>query len=329
MVLKFELILFKNVHLETMRAWQIIKHMRQSNHYLSIRQCSSTKKQSANINPKDIINIYTQKWEPRILELKNAMNTDINIKNVHHFDKCHDQINELNIGLKKFCKSIASAKNTNIETLNQNINNLHQQLQDKTKSNQKLKEEMVYLQQELQSNDESMEELKTNTNKLNSTLTEITNDRDGLNVKLNENEIIIKDLKKTNNSIQQQLEEMQNELKMMERQLIEAKESEKGDINQDENESQSENKNEDVISDTNPEDKYEVNKTKQNMANLLRDLVDLENQYSQLKMVCIGLGSVLLIGLIDVYRTRQKLKQTRLAIEQIQEKFHGLFFHER
>ena len=295
---------------------RIKRHLRVYSYQTTIRYTSSTKKKPDDLEVKEIIKVYTQKWEPRILNLKEAMKTDINDNNVHHFDKCHDQINELNHGLKRFCKSIASSRNKNVETLTQNINNLHQQLQDKTKSNQTLKDEIDNLQQELQTNEESIDELKANTNKLNVTLKKITNDRDGLNTKLHENETLIQDLRQTNDSIHKQLEDMQSELKIMEQQLIETKEK------QIQREKVMRDEYEYTESD-------EINKTKGNMAKLLRDLIDLENQYNKLKMVCIGLGSVLLIGLFDVYRTRKKLKQTRLKIEQMQENINNMFYFKR
>ena len=279
-----------------MRAVQVVqRHLRVSSNCLNIRHCSSYKKKSNNSESKDIATIYTQKWEPKVLSMKKAMNTGIDITNVHNIEKCMDEIDEINQGLKRFCKSIANSRNSNIENMTQNINNLHQQIQNKTKSNQTLQIDIDNLKEELQANNQSLDE--------------ITKEKDGLNKKLNENEILIQELRETNNSIEKQLNDIKNELKLMEQELIEKTKSDNG------NDMES---NED-----------EINKTKSNMANLLRDLIDLENEYNKLKMICIGLGSVLLIGLIDVYRTRQKLKQTRLEFEGIEQKMNDMFYFKR
>eukprot|EP01084_Bolivina_argentea_P173436 300405_1 len=235
----------------------------------------------------NIQSIYTQRLEPKLLSIKNAMKTNIEPVNIHHIDKCTQQIDEINNELKEFCATIGNKNGTNIDALNQNITNLHQQLQQKTKMNKQSEENITDLEEQLEYQRVEIQQLNDKINTIQNELKETINEKNILNESLNENKTIILELKDKNN-----IKNESNEI----------------DQNIEEN---------------------EVNKTKNNMAHLLKDLVELENEYKKLKMICGGLGVVILFGLMDKFRTKNKIKKTEQELEEIKNKIHKMFFFER
>eukprot|EP01083_Nonionella_stella_P068913 183292_1 len=256
-----------------------------------VRRCSSSNRRP-HIDAKDITSIYTKQWEPKLLRIKHALNTKMDFTNVQYMDKCSVQIDEINHGLKALCQSIQGSKDTTIETLNQNIKHLHHQLQLKTQSNQRSEEHIADFEEEIETQRAENEALNQTIQRLEHEFKAVETDR-------NNNKTMVQELKETNDTIQIRLENIQNELKILEQ----ANESNQNEMNEE-----------------------EISKTKSNMGHLLKDLIDLENQYKRLKIVTIGLGAVLLVGLIDVYKTRKQITQTRQQLQDVERKIHFMLF---
>ena len=253
----------------------------------------------------------SEKFEHKLIGLKTAMGTSFDSSNVHQLEKSIEQIDVLNRELKSFYQSLTESNETK-------VNNLHEQLQGKVRANKRAEEQIQDLEEQLEQYKSDEQDSDGAVDRLKMELQSITQEKDSLNVLLDEQTTINQEMKDMNGSMEKELELLRNELnemklEIMDRETGESPVATRGD-----------DVNNDVQEMNNAAASEEVAQTKSNMAQLLRDLIEVEQQNERFKWICAMLArTTILIAGYSVNKSKQ-IKEIKQSYEELNERIESM-----